>query len=84
MRAQRPDKETIYKWIRVSGLLTLIPISLFVGPIAGYAAGDWLANKFNLPIWTSIICSLFGFLGGALETIRIIRVALKSIQDKDS
>lgn len=74
-----PSKDTIYRWIRVSGLLTLIPIILCVGPIAGYMAGDWLQRQFGFPSWTSVACAALGFLGGVLETVRVIRAALMSV-----
>lgn len=74
---QRPnDKAAIYKWIRVSGLLALIPISLFAGPFAGYMAGEWIARRFGAPLWTPAACAGLGLLGGAVETIRVIRAAL--------
>lgn len=81
MTAQRPSKETIYRWIRVGGLLTLIPITLCVGPIAGYFAGKWLAQQFHLPSWIPVASAALGFIGGVLETIKAIKVALKSTEE---
>lgn len=82
MSAQRPDKETAYRWIRVSGLLTLIPIALCVGPLAGYAAGEWLRDAFSLPGWVPAACAACGFLGGVRETVRVIGAALRSVEKR--
>ncbi len=68
----------IYKWIRIGGLLSFIPFVLAAGPVGGYFLGNYLMHKFNLPYYILIICIILGFLGSARETIRIIRIALKS------
>lgn len=82
MAAQKPVKETVYRRIRVSGLLTLIPIALCVGPLAGFAAGEWLRDTFSLPHWVPAACAACGFLGGVLETVRVIKVALRSVEKR--
>lgn len=70
--------EELYSWIRTAGMLSIIPIVLVSGPLAGYFAADILINKFNLPGYTTIICVILGFVASARETIRIIRIALKT------
>lgn len=82
MNTQKPGKETVYKWIRVGGLLALIPITLCVGPIAGYIAGNWLVKEFALPPWVLAACVLSGLSGGILETINIIRAAIRCLNIK--
>ena len=77
MAAKKPDKETVYRWIRVSGQITLIPIVLCAGPLGGYYAGEWLTKAFHLPGWTTNACVLIGLAGAIRETIRILRIALK-------
>ena len=67
-----------YKWIKIGGLLSFIPIILVTGPLAGYFLSDYLEKKFNLPNFTSAICIIIGFIASARETVRIIRLALKT------
>jgi len=70
-----------FKWIKVSGLLTLIPLVLAVGPFTGYIAGDWLVTHFRLPSYVMFICVILGFAAGVQETIRIIKAALQAAKD---
>ena len=75
-------KQEIYKWIRLGGLLSFIPFILVAGPMAGYLAGEYLIKRFGLPPFTSFILATLGFVGSARETIRIIKIALKT--DRES
>lgn len=70
-----------YRWIRVAGLLTLIPIVLAAAPLAGYIAGDWLIHQFGFPNYTTIVCVIIGFAASARETIKIIQAALKAAKE---
>lgn len=73
------DKKTkIYKWIRIGGLLSFIPVILVTGPMAGYFLADYLKVRFGFPSYTYPICVTIGFIASAIETIRIIRLALKA------
>ena len=71
----------VYKWIRISGLLSFIPILLAAGPLAGYFLADYLEKGFNFPGWTSAVCVTIGFIASVRETVRIIRLALKAEAD---
>ena len=70
-----------FKWIKVSGLLALLPIVLAVGPLTGYIAGDWLVTYFKLPPYITIICVILGFAAAVQESIRIIKAALHAAKD---
>lgn len=70
-----------YKWIRLGGLLSFIPFVLAAGPLAGFFVGNYLIHRFDLPYIVVIICIGVGFLGSVRETIRIIRIALKSSRE---
>jgi len=72
-----PDKKEVYRWVRIGGLITLVPVSLCVGPLAGYFAGEWLIEKLLFPQWSLAACILAGLLGSILETIHIIRSAIR-------
>ncbi|MCX5686328.1 MAG: hypothetical protein NTW09_02545 [Candidatus Omnitrophica bacterium] len=71
-------KQEIYKWIRMGGLLSFIPFVLAAGPIAGYLAGEYLIKRFGLPQYISYIFAAVGFAASARETVRIIRIAIKT------
>lgn len=66
-----------YTWIKVGGLLALIPLVLAAGPLTGYIAGDWLVMTFKLPGFVTVVAVILGFVAAAQETIRIIRAALR-------
>ena len=68
----------IYKWIKIGGLLSFIPIIMAAGPLAGYFAADYLEKRFGLPSFTSAVFIVLGFLASARETVRIIKMALKT------
>jgi len=72
-----------YKWIKIGGLLSFIPIAMAVGPLAGYFAADYLEKKFNFPGFTSAIFIIIGFTASTIETVKIIRLALKTEKEMD-
>lgn len=76
-------KAKAYKWIRVAGLLSLLPIIMAAAPMAGYWSGEFLTKRFAFPRQTTIVCVIIGFAAGLREAIRIIRAALKSVNNPD-
>ena len=68
----------IYRWLKIGGLLSFIPFVLAAGPLAGYFFGGYLEKKFSLPNFVSVIFITIGFFASAKETIKIIRLALKT------
>jgi hypothetical protein len=68
----------VYKWIRIGGLLSFIPVVMATGPLGGYFLADYLEKKFGLPDFTSVICIIVGFVASTRETIKIIKLALKA------
>jgi len=71
------EKVQAYKWIKVAGFLSFIPVVLVAGPFSGYIAGDFLVGKFKLPSYAVFICIGLGFAASITETIRIIKAAIK-------
>ena len=67
-----------YKWIKIAGLLSFLPFVLGAGPIAGYVLGSYLERKFGLPIYVSIALVTIGFVASLKETIRIVKLALRT------
>ncbi len=68
----------VYKWIKIGGLLSFIPIVMAAGPLAGYFAADYLEKRLGLPNITSAICITIGFVASVRETVKIIILALKT------
>jgi len=71
------NKNEIYKRIKISGILSFIPLILAAGALGGYFIGDYLEKKFNLAPFIAILCSAIGSAAAILETVRIIKLALK-------
>ena len=73
--SDKKAEDNIYTKLKQVGLLTTIPIMLAAGPIAGYFVGDFLDKKFkSSPIFVAILAVL-GFIAGARESIRILKLA---------
>ena len=70
-------KEDLYKWIKIAGILSFIPLVLAGGAIAGYLAGDYIEKKFSNLSFALPAFVVIGLLGSAIEVIRIIKLALK-------
>ena len=68
----------VYKWIKIGGLLSFIPVIMAAGPLGGYFSADYLVHRFGLPGYISPIFITIGFIASARETIRIIKLAIKA------
>jgi hypothetical protein len=73
----------MYKWIRISGLLSLLPIVLAAAPLAAYWAGDFLVERASFPRYTVIVCVIIGFAAGLRESVRIIKAAIRTAEGPD-
>ena len=78
MTIDQEKKANTYKWVRIGGLLSFIPVILATGPMAGYFLADYLKAKFGFPSYTYAICVVIGFIASVRETIRIIKLALRT------
>jgi len=74
--ADEGKKREVYNWIKVGGLLSLIPFVLVAGPLMGYVAFDYLHKRFGVPPYVSYLLITVGFVASVRETIRIIKIAL--------
>jgi len=70
-------KADLYQWIKIAGFLSFIPAVLVAGPLIGFFTGELLVKKFKLPEYIIFICIGIGFLGSAVETIKIIKATLR-------
>ncbi len=71
------NKKNLYKWIKLSGLITFIPFVMISGPIAGYYIGMYLKNVFGFRDAAFNICIVVGCIAGMYETVRLIRKIIK-------
>jgi F0F1-type ATP synthase assembly protein I len=80
---QNKKKEDRYKGIRQVGLLTTIPILLTVSPLIGFFIGRFLDGKLHTdPIFT-IIFLVLGFIAGARQVARVLKIANKEYDKED-
>lgn len=70
-------KEDFYRGVKTVGFVTFIPFMLAAGPLAGYFAGDFLRKKFNLSAYVVLAGVAFGFIAGAMETIKILKAVAR-------
>ncbi len=70
-------KDTYLRQVKQIGALTAIPIILFVGPMAGYFAGNWLDRKFQFYPWCTILFLILGFVASGREIFRLLNQILK-------
>ena len=62
--------------------MSFIPFVLASGPLVGFFAGRYLEAKFGFPYYTTIVITGIGLIGSVRETVRIIKIALRSEGDK--
>jgi hypothetical protein len=72
------SKKEIYKWMKLAGILSYIPLLLVAGPLAGFLFGSFLERKFGFSSYVTVITAAAGFLMAVAETVRLIRIALKA------
>jgi hypothetical protein len=71
-------KADLYKWIKIAGLLSFLPFILVAGPIAGFYLGSYLEKRFSLPSYVSMVLITIGFITSAMETIKLVKAALRA------
>ena len=63
--------------MRQVGLLTTVPILLAVSPIIGFLIGQFIDNKLGTSPVFGIVFLVFGFIAGARQVARVVRIANK-------
>ena len=71
-------KADFYRWVKIGGLLSFLPFVLVAGPLGGFYLGSFLEKKFGLSHHVSIALITVGFIGSLTETVKVIRLALKT------
>jgi ATP synthase protein I len=79
---QQKNKDDRYKAVRQAGLLSTIPVLLTVSPLVGFFMGRFIDGKLGTdPIFT-IVFLVFGFVAGARQIARIIKLSNKELNKK--
>jgi F0F1-type ATP synthase assembly protein I len=77
------NKQDLYKWVKIAGMLSFIPFILIAGISAGYFIGNLLIRRLNAPALVMPVFVVVGIFVSAVEVIRIVRLAIKvDRQDK--
>jgi len=74
---QKNSDNDRYWQMRQIGLLTTIPVLLAVSPIIGLLIGRFLDSKLGTEPLLMIIFLVCGFIAGARQTARVIKLASK-------
>jgi F0F1-type ATP synthase assembly protein I len=77
------NKQDLYKWIKIAGMLSFVPFILIAGISAGYMIGSLLVRKFNASPLVLPVSVVVGIIVSAVEIFRIVRLVIKiDRQDK--
>jgi ATP synthase protein I len=79
---QKRDDDNRYQAIRQAGLLTTIPVLLAASPIIGFLIGRFIDRKLGTEPVFSAVFVILGFVAGAIQVTRIVRLANKTREDK--
>ena len=69
--------------MRQVGLLTTVPILLAISPIIGFLIGQFIDNKLGTNPVFGILFLVFGFIAGARQVARVVKLANKTRDEKD-
>ena len=78
MHIEDRKKADFYKWTKIWGLLSFVPVVLAAGPLAGYFMGAYLEKKIGYAPYLSLICLAFGFFTSIREIIKILKLVQKT------
>jgi F0F1-type ATP synthase assembly protein I len=67
----------IYRWIKIGGILSFIPLVLVSGPLVGFLAGDYIEKRVGFAPYISFTLITIGLIASVMETVRIIKISLK-------
>ena len=73
-----PHKKEIYKWVKLAGFASFIPLVLAAYPLTGFLVGDYIRNRFYPQSHPEAVFSLIGLCAAIVEVIRIIRAMIKA------
>jgi len=80
---QKNSEDDRYAAMRRAGLLTTVPVLLAASPIIGFFMGRFLDNKLGTEPVFSIIFLILGFVAGAVQVARVVRLANRESDKRD-
>ena len=80
---QKNSEDDRYAAMRRAGLLTTVPVLLAVSPIIGFFMGRFLDLKLGTEPVFSIIFLILGFVAGAVQVARVVRLANRDSDKRD-
>jgi len=75
-------KKDLQRLFGMLGLALTLPMVLLSGPFAGYWISQWLMKRWDWSQNTTLVLMLLGFVGSAIQTVRILRLLYKSSEKK--
>ncbi len=78
MHTEDRKKADFYKWTKIWGLISFVPVVLAAGPLAGYFLGDYLEKKIGHAPYLSLVCLALGFFTSIREIIKILKLVQKT------
>lgn len=78
MEPERPNRVS-FKWLRVAGQASFIPIFLAFYPIAFFGIGWWLDQQFDTQ-WIRILFLFLGLISGFRQTYFLIKKIIISVE----
>jgi F0F1-type ATP synthase assembly protein I len=78
MQIEDRKKADFYKWTKIWGLLSFVPVVLTAGPLAGYFLGAYLEKKIGHAPYLSLVFLAFGFFTSIREIIKILKLVQKT------
>jgi F0F1-type ATP synthase assembly protein I len=80
---QKKSEDNRYLAMRRAGLLSTVPFLLAASPIIGFYMGRFLDVKFGTDPTFSIIFLILGFVAGAVQVAKIIKLANREPDKKE-
>lgn len=71
------SKLELYRWIKIVGMISFIPIILAAGPLTGYFVGDYLDKRFGWGLGAMLVCIGVGSVASITEVVRIIKLVVR-------
>ncbi len=83
MASTDKKKAEFYRWAKIGGLISFIPVALAAGPLAGYFLGEYLDKKFGFAPYLTLLCLTLGFVTSVMEIIKILRLIYNTDKKSD-
>ncbi|MDH3217272.1 MAG: AtpZ/AtpI family protein [Candidatus Krumholzibacteria bacterium] len=80
---QKRSEDDRYQTMRRAGLLTTVPVLLAASPVIGFYIGRFIDVKLKTEPLFSIIFLILGFVAGAVQVAKVVKLANREPPKKD-